>query len=222
MIAVTFQRPIVADAVRYIDALSAYVWFILALVVFLLLYPTLKTIFRSRAFTIKVGSMELNVQQANDQLQRQVEDLQDKVGAIQLQANPNLAGPPLQTDRPIVLWADDNPANNAYEMAKLRKDGVQVIEARSTAEAMATLDSGRPPIDVVITDLGRTENGRYVSDAGLQLIRDARKAGFDKPIYVYSTRAAGEQRGPDVHAAGGTGITSSPVDLLTMLRAGPP
>jgi uncharacterized membrane protein len=62
MIALLLLRPLLADAVRYIDALSAYVWFALALVVFLLLYPTLKGIIRTRPFTIKVGSMELNVQ----------------------------------------------------------------------------------------------------------------------------------------------------------------
>jgi CheY-like chemotaxis protein len=196
------------------------VWFALALVVFLLLYPTLKGIIRTRPFTIKVGSMELNVQQASDQLQRQVEDLQDQVAGLRLQANPKLAGPQLATDRPIVVWADDNPANNAYETAKLQKDGVQVVEARSTAEAMKTIESGRPPVDLVITDLGRVENGTFVGDAGLQLCRQARKIGFDKPIYVYSTRAASEQREPEVKAAGGTGITSSPVELLTILKTG--
>jgi CheY-like chemotaxis protein len=146
--------------------------------------------------------------------------LQDQVAGLRLQANPKLAGPQLATDRPIVVWADDNPANNAYETAKLQKDGVQVVEARSTAEAMKTIESGRPPVDLVITDLGRVENGTFVGDAGLQLIQQARKIGFDKPIYVYSTRAASEQREPEVKAAGGTGITSSPVELLTMLKTG--
>jgi CheY-like chemotaxis protein len=95
-----------------------------------------------------------------------------------------------------------------------------VIEARSTAEAIATLTSGRYPIDVVITDLGRREDGEFVSDAGLKLIRQARGVGFDKPLYVYSTRTAKIGRERDVKAAGGNAITDSPVELLTLLKAG--
>ena len=209
---------ICADAVRYIDALSAYVWFLLALVVFLLLYPTLKGIIRTRPFTIKVAGMEIDVQKASDDLRRIVEDLQEQVSDLKLHLGPSLESTRLEAERPTVLWADDKPWNNAYEIAKLDSDKVQVIQARSTAEALATLESGRPTVDVVITDLGRVENGTFVSDAGLQLIRQAREMEFDKPIYVYTTRTARQQREHEVLDAGGDGITDSPVELLTMLK----
>jgi CheY-like chemotaxis protein len=214
------MQPVCADAVRYIDALSGYVWFVLALVVFLALYPTLRGIIRSRAFTVKVGSMELSVQEASEQLQKQVEDLLEQVSDLRLQAGPQQSVDRLQPERTTVLWVDDNPSNNAYETAKLRADRVQVIEARSTAEALATLKSERPPVDIVITDLGRAEDGTFVRDAGLELIKQARESGFNKPMYMYSTRAAKMEREPDVIAAGGSGITDSPVELLTMLKGG--
>jgi CheY-like chemotaxis protein len=213
-------QPVCADAVRYIDALGAYVWFVLALVVFLALYPTLKAIIRSRAFTIKVGSMQLSVQEANEQLQKQVEDLLEQVSDLRLRAGPQESVENLQSETPTILWVDDNPSNNAYETAKLRTDRVHVIEAMSTSEALAALSSGRLSPDVIITDLGRVEDGTFVPDAGLQLIRRAREIGFDKPIYMYSTRAAKLEREPEVIAAGGNGITDSPVELLTLLKGG--
>jgi CheY-like chemotaxis protein len=85
---------------------------------------------------------------------------------------------------------------------------------------MRILNSRSSDIDVIITDLGRREDGRFVSDAGLQLCREARQAGFEKPIYMYSTRAAKRDRESDLRAVGGNGITDSPVELLTMLKAG--
>jgi CheY-like chemotaxis protein len=218
---VLLTQPVCADAVRYIEALSGYVWFVLALVVFVVLYPTLKGIIRSRAFTIKVGSMELSVQEASEQLQKQVEDLLEQVSDLRLQAGPQQSVDRSKPESSTVLWVDDNPSNNAYETAKLRTDGVQVIEARSTAEAIATLRSGRPAPDVVITDLGRVEDGTFVRDAGLELIKQARAVGFEKPMYMYSTRAAKLEREPDVVAAGGNGITDSPVELLTMFKSAP-
>jgi CheY-like chemotaxis protein len=149
-----------------------------------------------------------------------VEDLLEQVSDLRLRAGPQESVESLQPEPSTVLWVDDNPSNNAYETAKLRTDRVRVIEARSTSEALAALTSQRLVPDVVITDLGRVEGGTFVPDAGLQLIRKAREVGFDRPIYMYSTRAAKLEREPDVIAAGGNGITDSPVELLTLLKSG--
>jgi CheY-like chemotaxis protein len=215
------MQPVCADAVRYIDAISAYVWFALALVVFVLLYPTIRGLIRSRAFTIKVGSMELTVQQATDQLKKQVDDLLDQVSELRLQAGGEQPAELADDPSPktwTILWVDDRPANNAYELEKLRSDEVTVVQAGSTSEAIRMLASGRPRIDVVITDLGREEDGSYVPDAGLRLMRQARELGFGSPIYMYSWPAVQERREADVLSAGGTGLTRSPVELLAMLK----
>ena len=60
---------------------------------------------------------------------------------------------------------DDNPSNNALQISQLENRGYKVVTALSTNDAMATL--GRERINLIISDMGREEGGRYVSQAGL-------------------------------------------------------
>ena len=117
-----------------------------------------------------------------------------------------------------VLWVDDNPANNAYEVSQLREQGVIVIQALSTHEAMLRLTSAHEHFDFVVTDMGRKEHGKYSPGAGLSLILRVREEGLDLPIVVYSAPITldGAQR---AIAAGATAATNDPADLLALLRA---
>lgn len=223
-----------------LDALAALAWPILAAVALALLLPSIKRILESRRFTLKYGDAELSVQDASDQLRKQIQSLQDEVMALKSQAPsgsfqqeitmPLAAAPgaaaselageagamPAPENRQI-LWVDDKPANNAFEIAKLQDDGFQVMQARSTDEAMQKISEGLRP-RVVISDMGRYENGHYVSKAGLELIKRLRQEGVEAPVYIYTSKKYAQAHHDAALEAGGNGATASPVALFQMIQ----
>ena len=119
-------------------------------------------------------------------------------------------------ERATILWVDDNPDDNALELAKLRDDGLEVLVARSTAEAMDVL-SLRRGVRAVVTDLGRSEDGEFRSHAGMALLRQLKEAEQDQPVLVYTSpeRAGLDRR--DALEAGATIVTASPTELFAAL-----
>jgi len=217
------------DAIATIlDALSKLAWPILVAVILWKLYPSIRGIIDSRGFTVKVGEMEVTVQEASDQLRTQVEDLQEKVSGLRLQVEGaqaatglTLAAEPRQPEpKPIkrVLWVDDNPENNAFEIAKLRDDDLQVVQATSTDEAMGILLSGRLEVDAIISDMGRREQGKNQPEAGLTLIQEARGADIQAPIFIYASPRAVARYRDEIREAGGSGATASPIELFELIR----
>lgn len=241
--------------VEAIGAISSLAWPVLAGVALLVLLPTVRRIIASRGFTVKFGGAKISVQEASDQLRRQVEDLQDHVvelkqrqGAIMsavdsataaIDASPSAHEdvrslmshakvelraakeyePPPERDVPkTVLWVDDKPANNAHEIAKLEEaNRYRVDQAESTRGALEEIQ--RRTYDVIITDMGRREDGRFVPDAGLQLIRNVRDMRIATPIYVYTTPGRAEPLRGDVENAGGNGVTGSRVELFSLVES---
>lgn len=139
---------------------------------------------------------------------------------------PDPAGPPARI-RPrkarerrapnrSVLWVDDQPENNALLIEQLTTSGAHVDIATSTTEGLAL--ASRRDYGAVITDLGRTENGGFRPDAGLDLVRQLRAAGDPAPTIVYSSERSAATRGPDVTAAGAQEITASGGEVLGFLR----
>jgi CheY-like chemotaxis protein len=229
-------------AARIIEAIGSLLWPLLVAVLLIRVIPhipgvvaDLRKAVRTRGFRVKVGGVELSVEEATEQLRRQVTDLQSHV-ANQLAAHamPAPGGPPVApgappgaeaeaastpvpgADRVTVLWVDDSPDDNALEIAKLRDDGLEVLVARSTAEAMDVL-SLRRGVRAIITDLGRSEDGEFRSHAGLALLRQLKEAEQDQPVLVYtSTRRAGLDR-QEALEAGATIVTASPTELFAAL-----
>jgi CheY-like chemotaxis protein len=219
-------KEIEVDIAAILEAVSKLAWPILVAVVLLKLYPSVRKIIESRGFTVRFGDMEVSVQEASDQFRAQIEDLQQKVSALRLQVQQQaelVAAAPVARvleRRPIkrILWVDDKPSNNAYEIAKLRDEGLQIVQAVSTNEAMGILLSGRLDPDAIISDMGRREEGQYRPVAGLTLIKAAREAGIQVPIFVYSSTQSASRYRDDVLANGGNGITASPVELFEMIH----
>ena len=217
------------DVAAILDAVSKLAWPTLVAAVLWRLYPSIRQILDSRGFTIRVGDMEVTVQEASDQLRAQIEDLQEKLSdlrlSIQQQAEeieliakvPTAA---VAERRPIrrILWVDDRPSNNAYESARLEDEGVDITQVVSTREAMDTLLSGRSSVDAIITDMGRHEEGRRRPTAGLTLIKEARNANIQVPIFVYSSTQSVSRYRDDILNAGGNGATASPLELFEMLH----
>jgi CheY-like chemotaxis protein len=229
-------------AARIIEAIGSLLWPLLVAVLLIRVIPhipgvvaDLRRAMRTRAFTVKIGGVELSVEEAAEQLRRQVTDLQTQM-AIQLAERGDRveAGPPGRPGspgagaeapdgaapdlgRPTVLWVDDNPDANTLELAKLRDDGVEVLLARSTAEAMDVL-SLRRGVGAIVTDMGRTEDGEFRSHAGLALLRQLHEAEQSQPVLVYTSTRRVELDRQDALDAGATTVTSSPTELFAALR----
>ena len=226
-------------AARIIEAIGSLLWPLLVAVLLIRVIPhipgvvaDLRRAMRTRAFTVKIGGVELSVEEAAEQLRRQVTDLQTHM-ADQLAERPpagparpgprptprptTAAGPAADQGRPTVLWVDDNPEANTLELAKLRDDGVEVLIARSTAEAMDVL-SLRRGVGAIVTDMGRTEDGEFRSHAGLALLRQLHEAEQSQPVLVYTSTRRVELDRQDALDAGATTVTSSPTELFAALR----
>lgn len=118
--------------------------------------------------------------------------------------------------RPSVLWVDDSPENNAFLVRSLRDQGWLVELAESTR---AALDTWRGmDVDVIISDLGRVEAGEYHGDAGLELMRAARDAGFQGPFIVFTSEARALRESDSLERQGATVVTASPVVLRRELE----
>ena len=124
--------------------------------------------------------------------------------------------PPPGAAAAAVLWVDDRPENNALLIDQLMTDGVQVDVARTTEEGLAL--ASRPGYGAVITDMGRWEDGRYRTVAGLDFARRLRAAGDSTPAAGVHQRARVREHGDEARAAGAEAVTSSGVDLIGFLR----
>jgi CheY-like chemotaxis protein len=219
-----------------IEAIGSLIWPLLVAVLVFRLVPLLpglvadlRRAMRTRAFRVKIGGAELSVEEATEQLRRQVSDLQSHMAAQLVAEGDRGAGPvpevpaapggPPAADqgRPVILWVDDDPHANALEIAKLRDDGAEVLEARSTAEAMDVLTLRRG-VRAIVTDLGRTEDGEFRSHAGLALLRQLRETELDQPVIVYTSPRAAALERQDALDAGAQVVTASPTELLAALR----
>jgi CheY-like chemotaxis protein len=223
-------------AARIIEAIGSLLWPLLVAVLLIRVVPhipgvvaDLRKAMRTRGFTVKVGGVELSVEEATEQLRRQVTDLQTHMANQLASGEPAppgspagardgaAAGPVAGQERAAILWVDDNPDANALELAKLRDDGLEVLLARSTAEAMDVL-SLRRGIRAIVTDLGRSEDGEFRSHAGLALLRQLREAEQDQPVLVYTSTRRVELDRQDALEAGAVTVTASPTELFAALR----
>jgi CheY-like chemotaxis protein len=230
-----------SDVVSLITGLA---WPILVAVVVVLLLPSIRRTIASRGFSVKAGGMEITVQEASEQLSTRLEDLRGRViqleagtgagatagaespgpGTAQApaQAPGRTAGavppePPAAAPRPHlrnVLWVDDVPANNAYEIDALQRKGVHVESALSTQDAWRALDHGK--YDVIITDMGRGGEGR---NAGLDMIRDLTGHGVTTPIIVYASATAVARTREQALGLGAHAATASATELMALLNA---
>jgi CheY-like chemotaxis protein len=123
------------------------------------------------------------------------------------------------TLRPLehILWVDDHPENNAYEIEALRSTA-KVTVATSTRLALDIITEG--DIDAVISDISRNEGGREVDDAGVQLLRRMQSLPPSKrvEVFFYSVSPAVERYGSELEKRGAAVVTTSHRELFQALR----
>jgi CheY-like chemotaxis protein len=208
---------------KVLEGAAALLWPILAAIVVLKLLPSLMEIAKSRGFTVEMGGMKVSVQEISNQLRSQLEDLQKKVSELRGVAaavdQPTVSAATQAEDKVRrILWVDDNPENNALEIANFRDKGIEVVTATSTADAMGRLLADGHAFSVVISDLARREEGQNHPKAGIELIKAINDASITVPVIVYSSGPFLSRNRDAVKRAGGLDATDSPVELYEMVH----
>ena len=211
------------DIPRLIEAIAGLIWPILAAFLVWRLFPIVHEIAKSRSFSIKVGGMELTVQEATEQLRLSLEDLQQKVRELRSQPGEEVSAASLVREGENlpprrILWVDDNPTNNAFEITYLRNKGIEVVELTSTDDAIRALVGNQVPVCAVISDMVRREGGTRNYRAGINLVRQLREANLELPIFIYSSTKALAHSREEVLKVGANGATASSVELYELLR----
>lgn len=211
--------------VEFWKAIAAMLWPIVVLVIFLASRSRIYAFISRDNVSIKVAGMEINVADVTKRTGEEVADLQKRLARLETKISP---GPdpssPNDTKRSQtlsieddqltsnfrILWVDDYPSNNAFLIDQFRTDGIEIQLALSTDDALKAYQDDR--FDLVITDLGRRENGVSNAFAGLALIKEIRKQDPNVPILVYAgTR--GIENMVKLKKAGADFVSQSAVEL---------
>lgn len=140
-------------------------------------------------------------------------------GAGDAQPVPFRSAPPLTGDAPDavgrLLWVDDHPENNLYEVRFFENHRIAVHKVTGTADALRLL--AMYSYDVVISDMGRGEDRL----AGLKLAAQMRDRKDDTPLLIYTVRpdGAAEQEAQRhlVADAGAQGVVVTPQEVRSVI-----
>ena len=207
------------DAADLISAIASFVWPLVALGVVWRVLPILRSRLAADDVTVKMMGFEFSLQDASENVAKQLADLQDRVAELAQRGSPGLKPDNRErrsSSQHAILWVDDHPTNNGFEVARLRSEGVDVETVLSTDEALAVLSHA--VFDVVVTDMERTESGRTEPRAGIRLIERMRENGIATPVVVYCSPVGLARYGAEAAQHGALLVTSSPTELLETLR----
>jgi len=231
-----------------INSLATLLWPLIVIAILLIFRKSVQDLIDSasgRKFSVKIGEMELNMDELSQQQAMMIEDLQTRVNELQkkieggveivtTKAVPETASAEraekteivqiakvreeeidIDDDITAILWVDDQPKNNALLIDSLRKHGITVIPAESTEEALERF--GNIPFNCVISDSCRKEGNKLENcQAGIELARKLRDVNDEVPIYIYTDKV-NPQLKQKAENAGATAVTSSPSELLKFL-----
>lgn len=111
-----------------------------------------------------------------------------------------------------VLWVAERPENHALLVEQLRNNGVRVTTVATTAEALA--EASKRPYRLIVSDMGRKEDGHYHPDAGVSLLRELRDLGVDTPVIVFTGKKGQLHYGAQARQAGAVATTSSAYEMF--------
>lgn len=213
-----------AEVSELLEALSALAWPLVFLAVALVFRRLIFRMMSRDHFSLKVAGMELSVADAAEQVGKNLADLTERVAQVEAYwkaaagpspAEPSPSPPPPAEPRSAagasILWVDDVPMNNAFLIQKFEQEGLYVQKELSTRAALAAWE--RRPFGLVISDLGRRENGVDNPFAGLDLVKALRARGATVPILIFAG-PRGLRNREDLLAAGATEVTASAVDVF--------
>lgn len=177
---------------------------------------------RMRKFTVKVGEMELSMDEYNKQQGELIKDLQNQVAALQKQYGQPAQSYPAVSPRNgtrSILWVDDHPRNNAVMIQNLSEAGITVTNALNTQEALGRLRT--QTFDKVVTDMTHPDSGNDKAAnaaGGIELVKSVRVMNENLPIYIYTTAEKAEKMFDEAQEVGANQITGSATILMALLK----
>lgn len=103
-----------------------------------------------------------------------------------------------------ILWVDDNPRNNAGIALALTDRGIRVDAVTSTREALERVAT--TGYALIITDVGRTEDGTEHPKAAVELLQALRERNVTTPVVVF-TGGRGMELAKELEEAGARLVT---------------
>jgi len=235
------------DISTLIESIATILWPIIVLVIIVIFRKSVDALInsaRGRKFTVKIGEMELSMDEFSKQQGDMIKDLQNRVNELQSrieadeentlqQPEASPAAPSsvknarehtetdaiedldIDDDITDILWVDDHPKNNAFLIDSLNSRGVTVTTATNTQEAMDRFMHGS--FDCIVSDTCRREGDTlHNCQAGFELASQIRELDEDIPIYIYTDKINARMK-RKARTVGATAITSSPSELLKLL-----
>lgn len=216
---------------KLIEALSSLLWPILVMSVAWFARESITKVIKSWAWrksSLKVGGLEISVDNYNQQQRDLIADLQDKVIALEDQIYNLSKAERVITEQAIadktektiksVLWVDDHPENHIQLIEQLNNKDVSVIQEKTTDDAISRLSTSK--FDLIITDMHRIEFGQVHHEAGMELIKAVRERELSTPVVVFFGRSRKPvYRYKDIAMkAGANLVTSSPTELMSVIE----
>ncbi|MGP9819264.1 response regulator transcription factor [Salinarimonas sp. NSM] len=193
------------------SAVSAFAWPAAFIVAILLFKERIRALLTGKRLKAKFADFELDIGEAVEKTSEDVGELRDRL--IELEQKLQLSTDATENNRDKglrLLWVDDFPSNNAMIIDHFLRNGIQVDLSAETEDAIRKVSHVR--YDLLISDLGRIENGIDNPFAGLELTRRLRQGGFDMPLLIFSGRRGLENR-KKLLDAGATDVTASAIDV---------
>ncbi len=227
-----------------VNAVANLLWPVLVLGLLVVVYARRKTVgeqlkelVRTRnvkaqlplGFGFEVGGQPIPAQQVVDDQRHHTEQLRQQLSLLSAQVAELRGSVPASAEVDAaaestaearltrrVLWVDDLPSGNSYEIAACNDRGVRVELATTTADALRQLadDSG---FDAIVTDMYRTEDGESRPTAGLSLLRELKQRDIDILVVVYASQSGVDRHRDAALELGAVGVTADPTALLELL-----
>jgi CheY-like chemotaxis protein len=216
------------DVAKLLEGFATLAWPAIIIIVICLFKPKVAELIesaKSRKFTLKIGGQELTMEEASEQQRTIIADLQAQVIEIQKRIEGRVQPIPAPSEKvkaiipPVarsILWVDDRPKNNSYFVQQLSDKGINVDLALSTTEGLRLFE--KKNYGVIISDMGRTENGEYKATVGLELLQRIRDHNKTIPFIIFSSSRAAREYQDKARSLGATLITSSPTEMFGILQ----
>lgn len=204
-----------------IAAVATLTWPVMVLAALIYLLPALRRMLsKSESVGIEVGGTRITMQSASDETRKLISDLQDRVNELsaqlERQVTSTIATRSAAPGNSTLLWVDDDPDTSAFERARAKDAGFDVVQADSTNAALKVLGRCRPV--VIVSDMGRTENGRFNPTAGLDLLQALRDRGDLTRVVFYSSPRRLAELAQRLDQISDVAYTASPTELAGLLQ----
>ena len=234
---------------QLIDSLATIMWPTIVIIILFSFRKNIQALIKSgesRKFSVRIGDMEVNMDELSKQQGEMIKDLQARINTIQKEVDA-IKTPAVKAEGPLEspteevtaadagatafgIGVDTDPFDDDISSILWVDDNpvnnaflidsltYQGVQVTTAPTTQDGLDHfNRGSFNCIITDVNRLEGGLVANkQAGFELTRAIREQNEDIPIYIYTGKVDEKMR-QKAKDLGATGITSSPSELLQML-----